>query len=42
MFEFDSFHMGGNNVKSECWKTSPDILAYMENDPKLRSKDDNG
>ena len=42
MFEFDSFHMGGNNVKSECWKTNPDILAYMDNDPKLRSKDDNG
>ena len=42
MFEFDSFHMGGNNVKSACWKTNPDILDYMDNDPKLRSKDDNG
>ena len=42
MFGFDSFHMGGKNVKSACWKTSPDILAYMDSDPELSAKDDNG
>ena len=42
MFGFDSFHMGGKDVKSACWRTSPDILAYMDSDPELSSKDDDG
>ena len=42
MFGFDSFHMGGRSVKSACWRTSPEILAYMDSDPELSNKDENG
>ena len=38
MFDFDSFHMGADEVHLGCWNSSSDIAEYMQNDIRLQDR----
>ena len=42
MFDFDSFHMGADEVHLGCWNSSSQITEFMENDLRLKDRDEQG
>jgi len=40
MFDFDSFHMGADEVHLGCWNSSSQITEFMENDLRLKDRDE--
>ena len=42
MFGFDSFHMGDSQFHIDCWNTSSEITDFMENDVRLKDRDQQG
>ena len=40
MFDFDSFHMGADEVHLGCWNSSSSIAEFMENDIRMKDRDE--
>ena len=40
MFDFDSFHMGADEVHLGCWNSSSNIAEYMQNDLRMKDRDE--
>jgi hexosaminidase len=42
LFQFDTFHMGADEVNFGCWNSSESIINHMAKDLTLKARDEPG